>query len=266
MITGCQACLVDVEGTLIRCKSGAPVDGAVDWLCELHDRGFPTLLVTNSTTHSSDELAEELRGLGFRVRAEEILSCLETGSALLRSYGVRSAMIVGSNRLRRFFAESGLLIEEHPDVDAVVVGLDLELTYEKLTLPTLALERNARLVALHENPLYRPHDGLPRPGVGAVVRALEYATGRAAVVAGKPSTYFFRQALQRVGSAPGETIMISDDPLSDLRGARQVGLRTAFVLSGKYAEPVVLERLPPGDRPEEILSSVGEVRFWDERG
>lgn len=262
MFPDARACLIDVEGTLLKYKGGEPVGGAVDWLSELHDEGFPLLLVTNTTTQTAGEMAAELRGKGFRIRNEEILSCVDAAAELLREHGIRSVQVIGNQRLHAFFAERGYRVDDAPQVDAVVVGLDTELTYDKLSAAAQALERSGtRLVALHENPLYRQPDRSAGIGVGAVVRALEYASGRRAVLVGKPSVYFYRQALNQVGFSPAETVMISDDPLTDLRGARAAGMRTIFVLSGKYPDESVLARLGPGERPEEVVDSVRGIRL-----
>jgi 4-nitrophenyl phosphatase len=65
-----------------------------------------------------------------------------------------------------------------------------------------------------------------------MLAALQAATGRAPTVIGKPFPYMFDTALDVLGTAPGETLMIGDRLNTDIVGAAQLGLRTALVLSG----------------------------------
>jgi len=40
----------------------------------------------------------------------------------------------------------------------------------------------------------------------------------------KPSPYFFRELVRRTGFAPGEILLVGDDPYNDVAGARDAGL------------------------------------------
>jgi len=64
-----------------------------------------------------------------------------------------------------------------------VVGLDRRLTYDHLRIAAQALGRGARFVATNRDPTYPTESG-PWPGGGAIVAALETATGRVAEVVG----------------------------------------------------------------------------------
>jgi len=78
---------------------------------------------------------------------------------------------------------------------------------------------------------------------GAVVAGLEFATGRKAVICGKPSPMVFRQAIAELRSdvvamggsrlATADVAMVGDDPKADIAAARRVGLRGILVVSGK---------------------------------
>ena len=68
------------------------------------------------------------------------------------------------------------------------------------------------------------------PGTGAIVAALEYATGKTARSVGKPDPQMFETALDRLGS--GRTLVIGDRLDADLAGAAASGLDGAIVLTG----------------------------------
>ena len=149
---------------------------------------------------------------------------------------------------------------EETAVDAVVVGLDTGLTYERLTLACEAVAAHkAALVALHRNRLYTDAAGRTAPSVGTIVAAIEYATEAEATVIGKPSPDYFRQALDELALTPEDVLVVSDDPLSDLAGAKRLGMRAAFVLSGKYKDGAVADRVPLAQRPDVTVARIGEL-------
>ena len=112
---------------------------------------------------------------------------------------------------------------------------------------------------MHHNRLYYNEAGRPAPSVGALAAAIEYATQSEGVVIGKPSAAYFQQALDDLGVPAADVLVISDDPYSDLAGARRMGMRAAFVLSGKYADDSVLTQVPPPERPDVVVPRIGDL-------
>ena len=110
------------------------------------------------------------------------------------------------------------------EVDTVVFGFDRAMTYEGISKAIEAVfDHGARLVALHENNMFRNPEGHLEPGLGAWVRAVEYATGTTALVIGKPSRAYYETALAKLGTSAQDTTMVSDDPVGDLVGAKRMG-------------------------------------------
>jgi HAD superfamily hydrolase (TIGR01458 family) len=117
------------------------------------------------------------------------------------------------------------------------------------------LLEGAELIALARNRMYR-RDGSLVLDVGAFVAALEYATGKQAVLVGKPSPAFFHLALDSMGVDPSETAVVGDDIESDVGGAQAAGLLGVLVRTGKFRGED-LER--SSVRPDAILSSLADV-------
>lgn len=86
--------------------------------------------------------------------------------------------------------------------------------------------------------------------------ALEYATGRQAVVVGKPSPSFFELALRDLGVEPEQAAIVGDDVESDIGGAQAAGLRGILVRTGKY-RPDAVER--SGVEPWATVDSTADV-------
>ena len=78
----------------------------------------------------------------------------------------------------------------------------------------------AELIALEKDRYWMDRDGLSL-SAGPFVSALEFATGKHAVVMGKPSRSFFELALMDMDLRPEEVAMIGDDIFTDIAGAQQ---------------------------------------------
>jgi len=149
------------------------------------------------------------------------------------------------------------LVTSHADI-VVIGGAEELLTYEAMNAAFRMLMDGAVLLAMHTNLYWRTSDGL-RLDSGPYVYALELATGKQAIVLGKPARPFFEQALQSIGVEAAEAIMVGDDLENDVRGAQQAGLRAIFVCTGKHqADSPLLERI----HPDAILPSIADLPHW----
>ncbi|HIP15228.1 MAG TPA: HAD family hydrolase, partial [Sulfurimonas autotrophica] len=116
------------------------------------------------------------------------------------------------------------------------------------------LLNGAKLVGMHETSIYAKNDKR-YPGVGAILKMLEFATSCSYDVVGKPSCTFYNEALRRLKKQNPQAefkdiTIISDDVKGDLGGAKELGMKTIFVTSGKYKSadeivPFLQENLKP---------------------
>jgi ribonucleotide monophosphatase NagD (HAD superfamily) len=91
---------------------------------------------------------------------------------------------------------------------------------------------------------------------GPFVAALEHASGREAVVVGKPSASFFGLAAESLGVPPARIAVVGDDAQADVGGAQAAGLRGVLVRTGKFRAD---ELARSGVRPDAILDSAADV-------
>ena len=138
-----------------------------------------------------------------------------------------------------------------------MVGLDPNLTYARLAVASDCIRAGAHFVATNRDPVYPTERGL-RPGAGAIVIALEAATGVVPVSIGKPAPYLLEAAARAVGREPSEAIMIGDGILTDLAAARAVGARCVLMLTGVTSRAEV-EALPPDEQPTAIAADAEEL-------
>ena len=254
--------LIDIEGTIVKDKSYTPIEGAVDWINAFTSSAHKLILVSNNTTHKPLDLLVLLQSKGFNVRSENLITCMVVALNWLKKENVKRCYVIGAPHLKEYLNENGIETPSGDDVEAVLVGLDTSLDFNKLKIAVNALiQHDANLLALHSNRVYQDEKGELSPSVGAVVKALEYCSRKNAVIMGKPAPEIYREAMERFKSKPEDCIMISDDPLSDLAGAKELDMKTVFVTSGKYKNKGILENLEGKLRPDWIHTSISEIRI-----
>jgi 4-nitrophenyl phosphatase len=218
--------VIDLDGVCYR--GDAPIAGSREAVDALRDTGIGVIFATNNATRTPEQSAEKLRGLGFEVAPDQIMTSAIAAADLIEP-GAR-CMVIGMHGLRSAVAARGCeLVDDPADTDVVVTGLDSELTYDKLVRGTRALLAGARFIASNADRSFPAADGIS-PGAGVIMVALETATGRSAQVAGKPQATLFESAAARLPD--GDVLMIGDKVETDIAGAAALGWDTGLVLTG----------------------------------
>jgi len=247
------AVLLDIDGVLY--VGDDPIMGAVAAVEELRGLGGGLRLVTNTTSKSRAQIVEHLHELGFDVAREEVLTPAALAVRHCREGEHSSVRLLVGDALRDDLTE----LADAPRgerVDAVILGdLGDGFTPEVLNEAFRLLMDGAELVALQHNRYWRRADGLVLD-VGAYSAALEYATGRTAVVVGKPAPGFFGAALADLNAQPDRAVMVGDDIEADVGGAIAAGLRGILVRTGKYRRDTLEAS---GVSPTQIVASIADV-------
>jgi glycerol-1-phosphatase len=131
------------------------------------------------------------------------------------------------------------------EADVVLVSGHRGFDYEELLTATLALQNGARLFATSRDPTL-PMPGGAWPGTGAVLAAVETASGATAEIGGKPEPHLFELARERIAAAE-RVAMVGDRIASDIEGGRRAGLETVLVLSGATSRAEAERATPPPD-------------------
>jgi HAD superfamily hydrolase (TIGR01450 family) len=212
-----------------------PTPRAVEALDELRRAGKRVAFATNDPRGATEDYVTRLWRLGLRASLRDVVTVGGAVQHLLaETRSGRTAFVIGTAPLRRHVADAGLRVLNGTDLasraEVVIVGGTEELVYDDLRQATLALRRGADFLATGRDPTYPRPDGL-WPGTGAIVAAVEYATGRTAEVVGKPQPQLLLTALDRLGD--GRTLVVGDRVDSDLAAAAAAHLEGALVLTGE---------------------------------
>jgi HAD superfamily hydrolase (TIGR01450 family) len=134
--------------------------------------------------------------------------------------------------------------------DAVVAGVDPQLTYLRIAAAADCVRSGALFIATNRDPVY-PTERWLRPGAGSVIAAIEVASSSTALVIGKPEPLLMEEAARAAGRDPTEAIVIGDALTTDIAAARAVGARSILMLTGVSSRADV-EALPENERPTQL--------------
>lgn len=259
--------LVDLDGVVYRGKNAVP--GVADVLNRRAALGDRVIYVTNNSRSHRDEYRVRLEGHGVPLAgdgAESIVTAARATAVLLAESDPRPrlAMVFGGPGLSQELREQGLKTVE-PNTsglaaapDALVVGVDFELSYERLSIAAEAVRRGALFVATNRDPIYPGEEGL-NAGAGSMVAAVAVASGREPdVVVGKPEPRLFEAAAEIAGVPVAEAIVIGDGLLTDIRAAHRVGARSVLMLTGVTTE-AELSAASPDARPTAVAHDAAEL-------
>ena len=237
--------LVDLDGVVWIGRE--PVPGSPQALRDLLEGGKRVVFVTNNPGRPPAAYAERLGELGVEVGAEQIVTAGMVAARLAGEAAGEggSAFVIGAPALKEMVAATGARLlegEEAWEADVVVVSGHRGFDYGELLASKRALDGGAALVATSHDPTM-PYPGGELPGTGAILAAVEAASGRRAEIAGKPERHLFERAMEVLArSFPvddnekeqtnGRVAMIGDRVSSDIAGGKAVGLETILVLSG----------------------------------
>ncbi|MFA9400875.1 MAG: HAD-IIA family hydrolase, partial [Acidobacteriota bacterium] len=141
-------------------------------------------------------------------------------------------------------------IEEATDPEVVLVSGHERFDYAEMRAASMAARDGAFLAATGRDPIMPMPDGL-WPGTGAILAAIETASGRTAVTTGKPEPAIFEAGLEAIGS-PGRVAMVGDQVRTDIAGAQAAGLDGILVQSTGTASQTSNPSVTPEHRIEDL--------------
>jgi 4-nitrophenyl phosphatase len=214
--------------------------GFCDFFQTLRERNLRFILATNNASLTVDQYVTKLAQMGVSVSKSEILT---SSMATVRYMAERShpsatrVYAIGEDGLRQPLAERGFLLTDLYEVPAhyVVVGMDRGLSWDKLATATLNIRAGGKFIGTNPDLTIPTERGITQ-GNGAVLAALQAATGVAPIIIGKPEPIMYQQAMKLLDCEPAETLAIGDRFDTDILGAVRANIRSIMVLSGVSTE------------------------------
>ncbi len=248
-----KAWLIDMDGVLYHGKR--PLPAATEFITTLQETGAPFLFLTNNATRTPAEYVQRLAEMDIHVTEDAIFtSALATARYVEKNHPPpRRVIVIGGNGIRRAMQEAGYeVVDRAEGVTLVISAMDIDATYARMAEATLAIRAGATWVQTNPDPTFPSERGIV-PGAGAIQAFLEAATEQKPLIIGKPEPGIFRQALDILGAAPEETVMLGDRLETDILGGHRAGLKTICVLTG-IASRAQAEAYDP--RPDWIIDDL----------
>ena len=219
--------LFDLDGTVYRGRQVVPHAGTV--IAELLRRGAQVRYFTNNSAARPTQVSAILNHLGVPCKAEWAFSTGQLAAQACK--GFREVFVVGEEALKQTLTEAGVTIgDKNPE--AVVVGICRSLTYDLIDHASNFIRTGAAFIASNRDATYPLEGGRLQPGSGAIVAAIEVASGRVPLVLGKPDPALALMAIASAGALPSDTLVVGDRIDTDIACGTAAGCDTFLVLTG----------------------------------
>lgn len=237
-----KAVILDLDGTVYVGSQLTP--SAKEGIETLRRLGFKIMFLTNNSMVSRRMIIKKLEDMNIEVRTEEVLNSGAASAIYLkRKINRAKAFVVGDIGLvEELLLQDHEIVNDYRQAEVVVVGGDRYLTYNKLLDAHRAIIRGALFIATNRDHALMTEDG-PIPGAGAVVAFLETSTRVKPIVIGKPEKYIAELALEILGVAPHDAVMVGDNIFTDLELAKKVGMKGILIKTG-LAKNNIPENVP----------------------
>jgi NagD protein len=256
----------DLDGTLAltdaQHKGHQALPGAVELLSRLNVHGTPFAIYTNGTAHAPASIAASLRGAGFALRDEQVITPASVAAELFGARGLRRVLVLGGEGVRRPLLEAGIEVVASPeradDADAVLVGWYPQFTIKDLEAACHAVWASAPLYTVSRAPFFATAGGRTIGVSAAIVAAIGSITQKRATVIGKPAVHGLRIASRHFDVRVSEIAVVGDDPVLEVAMAHAAGAVAIAVQTG-LADAASLARLPVRQRPDLVVNGAGDL-------
>jgi len=229
-----KALILDMDGVIW--KGDAPIGDLPATFKKIRERGLKFVFATNNGTKTPDEYQAKLKELGVEIHADQVVTSALGIAFLMAQKHPKGTKIflIGENGMRAALEEKGfeiLDVENAPQAEAVVMGIDRSISFQKVAEATLLVRAGRPFYTTNTDRTFPTPRG-EIPGSGSWLSVVVSATGVEPTIAGKPFPYLMELALNRLGTTKEETLVVGDRLETDIAAGKSVGCPTAFVLSG----------------------------------
>lgn len=251
---------LDMDGTIYSGKTLFPC--TLPFLKTLRELEIGHTFLTNNSSKSRGDYLRQLQRLGIPTAPTELYTSTEATISFLQSRhpDVARLFVLGTPSLRAEIAAAGFgMTMDDPDdePDAVVVGFDTALIFDRLCRAAYWIKRGKPFIATHPDKICPTDQPTVLVDCGSICAALEQATGRKPdAVLGKPDPVMLSGILERHKLRPEELAMVGDRLYTDMAMARRVGTLGILVLTG---ETTAAEAAATDPRADLVVADLADL-------
>lgn len=249
--------LFDQDGTLY--LGDRLYDFTIELLQTIRKTGRQYLFMTNNSSKSVEDYVKKLATMGISATREDfITSSQATAYYLHKHHPGKTLYVCGTRSLIAELEREGFPTTTDLDkVECIVMGFDRELTFQKLEDVSRLLLTRKDLPYIATNPDWVcPTEFGSVPDCGSVCEMIYNATGKRPIFIGKPSPLMPQLAMERLGVAPEETLVVGDRIYTDVKSGLNAGTMTALVMSGETTPKILADS---ADKPHLVLQDCREI-------
>ncbi|XP_058819557.1 uncharacterized protein LOC131682228 [Topomyia yanbarensis] len=258
-----------------------PIAGIADALATLRAHGKTIRYITNNSVRSFESYVTQFQSLGVTLEPSDLIHpavsvvrylkstnfegliyCIatETFKSILREAGFE--LLDGpSDPLEESFKKIIATVHDRSPVRAVIVDVDFNLNYPKLLRAELYLKNdpNCLLIAGATDKLLHAKRDFDLIGPGYFSEVLEHATGKKAIVLGKPGVPLVEQVLEAYAIAKPQRVLFVGDMLGqDIAFGSCCGFQKLLVLSGGTTREEMMQQTDPAWVPDYYADSLAD--------
>jgi HAD superfamily hydrolase (TIGR01457 family) len=244
-----KALIIDMDGVLWRAEQ--PIGDLPAIFQRIEEMGLKTIFATNNSTRTVEKYVERLHQFGIETDQEQIVTSSIATTYLLKKRFPDGGpvFVVGETGLIETLKSNGFY-QQDENVLAVVAGMDTTATYAKLSQATLLIHAGAAFYATNPDSTFPTPRG-PAMGAGGLIAAIETSSGVKPIIAGKPFTPMMSLVLEKLNLAPEEILAVGDRLNTDIQAGKNIGCKTALVLTGISTR----EEAEALDSPPDIIAA-----------
>ncbi|MBZ4672103.1 MAG: family hydrolase [Deferribacteraceae bacterium] len=257
-LKGKKAFIFDLDGTVY--LGDLPIENTINFIVSNYQK-FKFYFMTNNTSKNLTEYIKRLNNFGIPATIDRIISPLIPLIDYLKEKNITKIYPVANTSMKNYLKERMpeiIFTDDEKECEAVVLGFDTELTYEKMKTAALLLkDRKIRYLATHSDNVC-PTDKGDIPDVGSFIALFEKTVNRTPeIVFGKPNKILLEPILRLYKE--NELAVFGDRVYTDKVLANNAGIDFVLVLSGEATRADVegLERFP-----ELIIKDCGELKYF----
>jgi 4-nitrophenyl phosphatase len=244
-----KALILDMDGVLWRSEEAIGDLAAI--ITRMETLKLKYVFATNNATLSPEAYVDKLKGFNVKVTSDRVLTSAICVAKLLSQKFPSGGpvFVIGESGLIQALQEKNFTpvsIEDTGKAQAVVVGLDRLITFDKMREATLLVNQGIPFYGSNPDKTFPTPRG-EIPGAGAWISVISTATGIEPIYAGKPYPQIVEMALERLGTSRNETLVVGDRLETDVAAGQAAGCFCALVLSGVSTRDQADRWLPPPD-------------------
>ena len=219
-----KAVVLDLDGTVY--YGDELIDGAKQTIDYLKNKGIKIFYCTNNSTKTKLQLKDKLNKLGIECDAASIYSSGTSTVRYLESLSAGRVWVIGSEELRDMISRNNVMCATPEETETLVVGMDPQYDYGKITNGVRAAMKAERIVFCGEDPYFLGTDRQLFPGCAAMTATIRACSKREPdIIIGKPHSFILECILKDNGLNKKDVVVIGDSYDCDMMFAKNNGVK-----------------------------------------